>query len=69
MRWVARLQQRMFQRYSVNRASFILSISKATSDDVVSFFNYPESQTAVTYPSVNSEEISVSKGKFFEQTS
>ncbi len=57
MRWVARLQQRFFQRYSVLRSSFILSISKSTSDDVVKFFEYPENQTDVTYPAVNADEL------------
>jgi glycosyltransferase involved in cell wall biosynthesis len=57
MRPMARIQQRLFQRYSVKRSSFILSISKQTSDDLCSFFHYDQNKTAVSYPGVNHVEI------------
>lgn len=41
MRWIAKVQQRLFQSYSVRRSSFILSISKQTSDDMCKKFGYP----------------------------
>ncbi|TGN08237.1 glycosyltransferase family 4 protein [Leptospira ilyithenensis] len=57
MRPLARIQQRMFQRYSVKRASHILSISKQTSEDMCSFFGYDPEKTGVSYPGVNQKEI------------
>ncbi|XDD48021.1 glycosyltransferase family 4 protein [Leptospira sp. WS39.C2] len=57
MRWIAKIQQRMFQSYSVRRSSFILSISKQTSDDMCKKFGYPVHQTDVSYPGVNPKEI------------
>jgi glycosyltransferase involved in cell wall biosynthesis len=57
MRWIAKIQQRMFQRYSVMRSSFILSISKQTSDDMCKKFGYPVEQTGVAYPGVNPQEM------------
>ncbi|TGM93796.1 glycosyltransferase family 1 protein [Leptospira levettii] len=57
MRWIARLQQRLFQHYSVMRSSFILSISKQTSDDMCKKFDYPVQKTGVAYPGVNPVEM------------
>lgn len=57
MRWIAKVQQRLFQRYSVRRSSFILSISKQTSDDLCRKFGYPVDQTGVSYPGVNPQEM------------
>lgn len=57
MRWIAKVQQRLFQRYSVRRSSFILSVSKQTSDDICKKFGYPKEQTGVAYNGVNPEEM------------
>ncbi|TGK83813.1 glycosyltransferase family 1 protein [Leptospira montravelensis] len=57
MRWIAKVQQRLFQSYSVRRSSFILSISKQTSDDMCRKFGYPIEQTGVSYPGVNPTEM------------
>ncbi|TGK48224.1 glycosyltransferase family 1 protein [Leptospira bouyouniensis] len=57
MRWIAKIQQRLFQRYSVWRSSFILSISKQTSDDMCKKFGYPIHKTDVAYPGVNPIEM------------
>lgn len=57
MRWIAKVQQRLFQSYSVRRSSFILSISKQTSDDMCRKFGYPVYQTGVSYPGVNPIEM------------
>ncbi|EOQ90509.1 glycosyltransferase, group 1 family protein [Leptospira yanagawae serovar Saopaulo str. Sao Paulo = ATCC 700523] len=57
MRWIAKVQQRLFQSYSVRRSSFILSISKQTSDDMCKKFGYPVEKTGVAYPGVNPEEM------------
>jgi glycosyltransferase involved in cell wall biosynthesis len=57
MRTLARIQQRLFQSYSVRRSSYILSISKQTSDDMCSFFKYNEDHAVVAYPGVNHQEI------------
>lgn len=57
MRWIAKVQQRLFQRYSVRRSSFILSVSKQTSDDICKKFGYPKEQTGVAYNGVNPAEM------------
>lgn len=57
MRWIAKVQQRLFQSYSVRRSSFILSISKQTSDDMCRKFGYPIEKTGVSYPGVNPTEM------------
>ncbi|MDZ4726690.1 MAG: glycosyltransferase family 1 protein [Leptospira sp.] len=57
MRKLARIQQRLVQSYSVHRASFILSISKQTSEDMSNFFKFDKSKTGVSYPGVNHKEI------------
>ncbi|PJZ45710.1 glycosyltransferase family 4 protein [Leptospira brenneri] len=57
MRWIAKIQQRLFQSYSVRRSRFILSISKQTSDDMCRKFGYPVEQTGVSYPGVNIQEM------------
>jgi len=58
MRPMARWQQRFFQGYSVRRSSYILSISKQTSDDLCKFFQFDKSKAGVAYPGVNQLEIS-----------
>lgn len=58
MRPIARWQQRLFQKYSVKRSSYILSISKQTSDDMCKFFGYAKANAGVAYPGVNQSEIS-----------
>ncbi|XDD44182.1 glycosyltransferase family 4 protein [Leptospira sp. WS60.C2] len=57
MRWIAKMQQRLFQAYSVRRSSFILSISQQTSDDMCKKFGYPVEKTGVAYPGVNPIEM------------
>ncbi|MDF3821477.1 glycosyltransferase family 1 protein [Leptospira sp. 96542] len=57
MRPLARFQQKLFQRYSVLRADFILSISQQTSDDMCAKFGYPKEKTGVSYPGVNEKKI------------
>lgn len=48
MRKLARIQQRMFQRYSVNRASRILCISSQTRTDLISRFKIPPEKARVS---------------------
>ncbi|MCZ8342835.1 MAG: glycosyltransferase family 1 protein [Leptospira sp.] len=57
MRFLARVQQRLVQSYSVRRSSFILSISKQTSDDVCTKFHYPKEKSGVAYPGINQKEM------------
>lgn len=59
MRFAAKIQQRLVQSYSVKRSSFILSISKQTSDDMCKKFNYPHEKTGVAYPGINEKEINI----------
>lgn len=47
MRVLARIQQRIFQRYSVKRADAILSISSRTMHDMIRKFNYPKERAKV----------------------
>ncbi|MCG9874277.1 MAG: glycosyltransferase family 4 protein [Leptospiraceae bacterium] len=57
MRPIARLQQHLFQSYSVRRSSHILSISQNTQDDMIAKFNYPKEQASVAYPGIDGKEI------------
>lgn len=57
MRPIALLQQKFFQKYSVNRSQYILSISDQTRRDMMKKFHYPESKTDVSYPGVDLFEI------------
>jgi glycosyltransferase involved in cell wall biosynthesis len=57
MRPIARLQQHLFQSYSVKRSSHILSISKNTQDDMIAKFDYPSNQASVAYPGIDEKEI------------
>ncbi|GBF49034.1 glycosyltransferase [Leptospira ryugenii] len=57
MRGLARFQMKLFQRYSVRRSSYILSISQQTSGDVCKFFGYPKELSGVTYPGLNKDQI------------
>ncbi|WCL47897.1 glycosyltransferase family 4 protein [Leptospira sp. GIMC2001] len=57
MRPLARFQQRLFQKYSVNRSAHILNISESTRRDLIAKFNYPESQTSVAYPGIDPKSI------------
>lgn len=57
MRPIARLQQHLFQSYSVRRSSHILSISQNTQDDMIAKFNYPRDQASVAYPGIDGMEI------------
>jgi glycosyltransferase involved in cell wall biosynthesis len=57
MRTIARIQQKFFQKYSVNRSGYILSISEQTKNDVVKQFGYNQQKTGVTYPGVDTEHI------------
>lgn len=57
MRRLARIQQRMFQKYSVNRADFIISISEQTRKDMIHRFRYPTHQTSVAYPGIDPQGI------------
>jgi glycosyltransferase involved in cell wall biosynthesis len=57
MRKIAALQQRFFQKYSVQRANFILSISENTRQDQINYFHYPTQNTAVAYPGIDLKEV------------
>ncbi len=57
MRPLARMQQRLFQKYSVDRSAYILSISKQTNDDMCRFFLYDTNRAGVVYPGVNQKQI------------
>jgi len=48
MRFLARIQQRAVQRYSVNRADRILSISTQTMNDMIQKFHYPPEKAGVS---------------------
>lgn len=45
MRLLARLQQKFFQKYSVQRAKYILTISEQTRQDLITHFQIPEEIT------------------------
>lgn len=57
MRLLALIQQRMFQEHSVKRASYIITISKQTQQDLIRQFNYSPEKTKVAYPGVYKNEI------------
>jgi glycosyltransferase involved in cell wall biosynthesis len=57
MRPIARLQQRTFQSYSVNRSQHIISISEQTRKDMIQKFDYPKDQSSVAYPGIDSVSI------------
>lgn len=57
MRKIAAFQQKLFQRFSVKKAKAILSISKATAEDVCKFFSYPVQNSYVAYPGVSMPDI------------
>jgi glycosyltransferase involved in cell wall biosynthesis len=57
MRFLARIQQMLVQKNSVNKAKFILNISKQTRDDLVEKFSYPTEKTGIAYPGVSLKEI------------
>ncbi len=53
MRTLARWQQRAYQKYSVDRADYIVSISESTRKDVIKKFRYPLEKTSVAYPGID----------------
>ncbi len=57
MRFLARLQQRLVQKKSVDKSKFILNISEQTRDDLVKKFSYPIENTGIAYPGVSLDEI------------
>ena len=59
MRKLAAIQQKIFQRYSVKNADFILSISNSTRLDLLKKFQYPEEKTGVAFPGVSQKEINL----------
>lgn len=60
MRPLARIQQRLFQSYSVRRADCIVAISEATKRDLVEKFGYNPERVSVGYPGVDPSRFSVS---------
>lgn len=63
MRGIARLQQKIFQSYSVNRSRFILCNSKTTQNEMCHHFQYPKEMTSITYPAVQNNWIVESRKK------
>jgi glycosyltransferase involved in cell wall biosynthesis len=57
MRFLARMQQRLVQKYSVNRSKFIINISAQTRDDLIEKFQLPKEKTFVAYPGIDKKEI------------
>lgn len=57
MRFLARVQQRIFQSNSIRNSDYILSISEQTRQDMIAKFQYPLSKTGVAYPGVDTNEI------------
>ncbi len=57
MRKIAVFQQRLFQKLSINRADFIISISEQTRNDMIEMFQFDRKKTAVAYPGIDFAEI------------
>ncbi|MBE7411466.1 MAG: glycosyltransferase family 4 protein [Leptospiraceae bacterium] len=57
MRKIAAIQQRLFQKLSVKRANFIISISKQTNDDMIQLFHFDKDKTRVAYPGIDPNSI------------
>ncbi|MCB1192852.1 MAG: glycosyltransferase family 4 protein, partial [Leptospiraceae bacterium] len=57
MRKIAAFQQKIFQKYSVKKAKFILCISEQTRTDLLSKFLLDKSITGISYPGVDVQQI------------
>lgn len=57
MRKIAAIQQKLFQKISINRADHIICISEATRRDLTRLFQYPENKSSVAYPGINLKNI------------
>jgi glycosyltransferase involved in cell wall biosynthesis len=60
MRFLARVQQQVFQKYSVNRAAHIICNSRNTLEDCKNHFHLEDSRLSVAYPGVDLNRISAS---------